>query len=57
MKITVKLIGPFVQLFGFGEKELDVPPGEYRHLTSREVAQLRSRAAQEPPGRRPKKSA
>jgi sulfur carrier protein ThiS len=25
MKITVKLIGPFVQLFGFSEKELDVP--------------------------------
>lgn len=27
MKITVKLIGPFVQLFGFGEKSLDVPAG------------------------------
>ena len=27
MKITIKLIGPFVQLFGFGEKELDVPAG------------------------------
>lgn len=27
MKITVKLIGPFVQLFGFSEKELDVPDG------------------------------
>jgi molybdopterin converting factor small subunit len=27
MKITVKLIGPFVQLFGFSEKELDVPGG------------------------------
>jgi len=27
MKITVKLIGPFVQIFGFGEKELDVPAG------------------------------
>ena len=27
MKITVKLIGPFVQLFGFGEKELEVPAG------------------------------
>ena len=27
MTITVKLIGPFVQLFGFGEKELDVPEG------------------------------
>jgi molybdopterin converting factor small subunit len=27
MRITVKLIGPFVQLFGFGEKELDVPDG------------------------------
>jgi molybdopterin converting factor small subunit len=27
MRITVKLIGPFVQLFGFGEKELDVPAG------------------------------
>jgi molybdopterin converting factor small subunit len=25
MKITVKLIGPFVQVFGFSEKELDVP--------------------------------
>ncbi|HOW86485.1 MAG TPA: MoaD/ThiS family protein [Candidatus Aminicenantes bacterium] len=25
MKITVKLIGPFVQLLGFGEKEMDVP--------------------------------
>jgi sulfur carrier protein ThiS len=27
VKITVKLIGPFIQLFGFGEKELDVPAG------------------------------
>ena len=27
MKITVKLIGPFIQAFGFSEKELDVPPG------------------------------
>jgi len=27
MRITVKLIGPFVQLFGFGEKDLDVPEG------------------------------
>lgn len=27
MKITVKLIGPFVQLSGFSEKELDVPDG------------------------------
>jgi sulfur carrier protein ThiS len=27
MKITVKLIGPFVQLFGFSEKALDVPGG------------------------------
>ena len=27
MKITVKLIGPFVQLFGFSEKDLDVPEG------------------------------
>lgn len=27
MKITVKLIGPFVQVFGFNEKELDVPDG------------------------------
>jgi sulfur carrier protein ThiS len=27
MRITVKLIGPFVQLFGFGEKDLDVPAG------------------------------
>ena len=27
MKITVKLIGPFVQVFGFSEKELDVPDG------------------------------
>jgi molybdopterin converting factor small subunit len=27
MKITVKLIGPFVQLFGFSEKDLDVPGG------------------------------
>jgi molybdopterin converting factor small subunit len=27
MKITVKLIGPFVQLFGFSEKALDVPAG------------------------------
>jgi len=26
MKITVKLIGPFVQLFGFGEKEMEVAP-------------------------------
>jgi len=27
MTVTVKLIGPFVQLFGFGEKALDVPAG------------------------------
>ena len=27
MKITVKLIGPFVNQMGFSEKELDVPPG------------------------------
>ena len=27
MRITAKLIGPFVQLFGFSEKELDVPAG------------------------------
>jgi molybdopterin converting factor small subunit len=27
MTITVKLIGPFVQLFGFSEKQLDVPAG------------------------------
>jgi molybdopterin converting factor small subunit len=27
VKITVKLIGPFVQIFGFSEKELDVPAG------------------------------
>lgn len=27
MKITVKLIGPFVQLFGFSEKPLEVPEG------------------------------
>ncbi len=27
MRLTVKLIGPFVQLFGFSEKELDVPAG------------------------------
>jgi molybdopterin converting factor small subunit len=27
VKITVKLIGPFVQMFGFSEKELDVPEG------------------------------
>lgn len=27
MKITVKLIGPFIQLFGFSEKALDVPEG------------------------------
>jgi molybdopterin converting factor small subunit len=27
VKITVKLIGPFVQVFGFSEKELDVPEG------------------------------
>jgi molybdopterin converting factor small subunit len=27
MKITVKLIGPFVQAFGFSEKQLDVPEG------------------------------
>jgi sulfur carrier protein ThiS len=27
MRITVKLIGPFVHLFGFGEKELDIPEG------------------------------
>jgi len=27
MKITLKLIGPFVQLFGFGEKEMEVPDG------------------------------
>jgi molybdopterin converting factor small subunit len=27
MKITVKLIGPFVQAFGFSEKGLEVPQG------------------------------
>lgn len=27
MKITVKLIGPFIQIFGFSEKQLDVPDG------------------------------
>jgi molybdopterin converting factor small subunit len=27
MKVTVKLIGPFVQAFGFSEKDLDVPDG------------------------------
>jgi molybdopterin converting factor small subunit len=27
MKVTVKLIGPFIQAFGFSEKELDVPDG------------------------------
>ncbi|MBN2265293.1 MAG: MoaD/ThiS family protein [Candidatus Aminicenantes bacterium] len=27
MRITVKLIGPFIQLFGFSEKDLDVPAG------------------------------
>jgi sulfur carrier protein ThiS len=27
MKITVKLIGPFVNQLGFSEKELDVPAG------------------------------
>lgn len=27
MKVTVKLIGPFVQLFGFGEREMEVPAG------------------------------
>lgn len=27
MKIIVKLIGPFVQAFGFSEKAIDVPPG------------------------------
>jgi sulfur carrier protein ThiS len=27
MRITVKLIGPFIQAFGFSEKDLDVPPG------------------------------
>ena len=27
MKITVKLIGPFIQIFGFSEKRLDVPDG------------------------------
>lgn len=27
MRLTVKLIGPFVQLFGFSEKDLDVPAG------------------------------
>lgn len=27
MKITVKLIGPFIRLFGFSEKALDVPAG------------------------------
>lgn len=27
MKITVKLIGSFVEAAGFGEREVDVPPG------------------------------
>jgi sulfur carrier protein ThiS len=25
MKVTVKLIGPFIQAFGFSEKEMNVP--------------------------------
>jgi len=27
MRITVKLIGPFIRAFGFSEKDMDVPPG------------------------------
>ena len=27
MKITVKLIGPFIQVSGFSEKDLEVPAG------------------------------
>ena len=27
MKVTVKLIGPFVQALGFSEKQMDVPAG------------------------------
>jgi len=27
MRITVKLIGPFVQAFGFSEKDIEVPAG------------------------------
>ncbi len=27
MKITVKLIGPFIQVFGFSERTIDVPEG------------------------------
>lgn len=27
MKITVKLIGPFIQALGFSEKDLEVPAG------------------------------
>lgn len=27
MRITVKLIGAFIQAFGFSEKEMDVPSG------------------------------
>ena len=27
MKVTVKLIGPFVQAFGFSEKDLECPAG------------------------------
>lgn len=27
MRITIKLIGPFIQAFGFSEKELEVPSG------------------------------
>ena len=27
MRITVKLIGPFIQALGFSEKEIDLPAG------------------------------
>ena len=27
MKVTIKLIGPFIQAVGFSEKELEVAPG------------------------------
>jgi sulfur carrier protein ThiS len=36
MTITVKLIGPFVQVFGFSEKAINVPPG----TTTEDVLEL-----------------
>ena len=43
MRVTVKLIGPFVQTCGFGEKELDLPRGATAADLTAQVAPGRTR--------------